>query len=212
MRGLSDFDKYNEYIPIFREAWLNRDFSEDFYRQRRKQVFVYVVLQQLAEVVTEGVYNTEPGDDKSEDDFATQPKCRPREPRKIGFGSQDGRPFRRAQAAIGPGYLMRYRLEDYAEGYSVARYLNLKLLRCPECTKNNYSDHYLRYLEPCEWCGYQIDWEAAKQLPADCDAVNERSIADGWRRMRREQTESCVCNRYKQREQSKDHTLLPERA
>jgi hypothetical protein len=36
------------------------------------------------------------------------------------------------------------------------------LIECPECKKNSYSNHYLRYLEPCEYCGHNIDWEAAK--------------------------------------------------
>jgi len=62
---------------------------------------------------------------------------------------------------------MRMRLEHYAEGYWVAndpftRKQIYPLIECPECKKNNYSNHYLRYLEPCEYCGHNIDWEAAK--------------------------------------------------
>jgi hypothetical protein len=53
---------------------------------------------------------------------------------------------------------MRRRLENYAEGWWVVHdpatgkqiYFGERgssLLTCPQCTKNNYSDHYLRYLE-----------------------------------------------------------------
>ena len=52
-----DFNKYSEKLAIFREAWLNRDFSIDFYQQRRKQVFVYIVVKRLAELVTEALYH-----------------------------------------------------------------------------------------------------------------------------------------------------------
>jgi hypothetical protein len=69
---------------------------------------------------------------------------------------------------------MRRRLGDYAEGDWVAHdpitgkqiYFGQhgsSLIECPECIKNGYTDHYLRYLEPCEYCGHKIDWEAAKQ-------------------------------------------------
>src|SRR5215212_6830172 len=54
-----DFDAYQEHLPVFRDAWLNRDYSMDFYRQRQKQVFVYAVLKHYAELLTEGLYSQE---------------------------------------------------------------------------------------------------------------------------------------------------------
>ncbi|TXM66628.1 hypothetical protein FV226_23165 [Methylobacterium sp. WL12] len=53
----ADFDAYQQQLAVFREAWLNRDQSIDFYRQRRKQVFTYLVLKRFAELITEGIYN-----------------------------------------------------------------------------------------------------------------------------------------------------------
>ena len=38
--GSVDFEGFQSKLSVFRERWLNRDYSEDFYRQRRKQVFV----------------------------------------------------------------------------------------------------------------------------------------------------------------------------
>jgi hypothetical protein len=63
---------------------------------------------------------------------------------------------------------MRIRLENYAEGWWVANdpvtgKEIYPLIVCPECKKKYHQDHYLRYLEPCEHCGHNIDWEAAKQ-------------------------------------------------
>jgi len=63
---------------------------------------------------------------------------------------------------------MRSRLENLAEGWWVAHdpitgKPVYDLMTCPECRKRNYTDHYLRYLEPCEYCGHNIDWEAAKR-------------------------------------------------
>ncbi|WP_349958083.1 hypothetical protein [Rhizobium sp. ZPR3] len=52
-----DFNKYAEKLAIFRDAWLSRDYSVDFYQQRRKQIFVYVVVKRFAELVTEALYS-----------------------------------------------------------------------------------------------------------------------------------------------------------
>jgi hypothetical protein len=57
--GLADFDNYYEHIPVFREAWLNKDHSEDFYRQRRKQIFIFIVAKRYAELLTEGLYRAD---------------------------------------------------------------------------------------------------------------------------------------------------------
>lgn len=43
----ADFNGFNDHLDIFRSAWLNRDYSIDFYRQRRKQVFVFVIVKRL---------------------------------------------------------------------------------------------------------------------------------------------------------------------
>jgi hypothetical protein len=69
---------------------------------------------------------------------------------------------------------MRRRLENYANGWWIAHdpvtgeEIYPTLISCPECPKKFWpastTDHYLRYLEPCEYCGHNIDWEAAKQL------------------------------------------------
>jgi len=62
---------------------------------------------------------------------------------------------------------MRYRLEKYASGWWLAidPVTGKEIyppVKCPECKKKYNIDRYLRYLEPCERCGYNIDWEAAK--------------------------------------------------
>ena len=57
VKGVADFTKYADQVPLFREAFLNREFSDDFYKQRRKQVFSFIVLKRAAELITEGMYN-----------------------------------------------------------------------------------------------------------------------------------------------------------
>jgi hypothetical protein len=52
----ADFAKFYERLPIFRNAFLNHDFSIDFYKQRRKQVFSFTILRRVAELITEGLY------------------------------------------------------------------------------------------------------------------------------------------------------------
>jgi hypothetical protein len=54
--GIIDFDGFYANLPSFREAWLNRDYSVDFYNQRRKQIFVYTIVKRFAEIITEAVY------------------------------------------------------------------------------------------------------------------------------------------------------------
>ena len=56
IKTAADFEAYKPYLPIFRDNWLNRDYSLDFYRQRQKQVFLFSMLKQFAEVITEGLY------------------------------------------------------------------------------------------------------------------------------------------------------------
>lgn len=55
--GSADFDAYKQYLPVFREEWLNRDYSLDYYVQRGKQVFLYIIVKRFAEVLTEGLYS-----------------------------------------------------------------------------------------------------------------------------------------------------------
>jgi hypothetical protein len=55
----ADFDGYYPYLPTFRDAWLNLDYSVDFYSQRRKQVYAYTILKRFAELLTEGLYRKE---------------------------------------------------------------------------------------------------------------------------------------------------------
>jgi hypothetical protein len=67
---------------------------------------------------------------------------------------------------------MRRRLENYATGFCITfdpftgKQIYPTLINCPECLKKYYpastTDHYLRYFEPCGYCGHNIDWEAAK--------------------------------------------------
>jgi len=57
VKAVANFEGYPRYLPVFREAWLNRDFFVDFYKQRRKQVLLYTVLKRYAEVITEGIYS-----------------------------------------------------------------------------------------------------------------------------------------------------------
>lgn len=52
----ADFSQFTSKIAVFRDAWLNRDYSLDFYAQRRKQVFTYIVAKRYAELLTEGLY------------------------------------------------------------------------------------------------------------------------------------------------------------
>lgn len=35
--AVADFDEYKHYLQLFRDAWLNHDYSIDFYQQRGKQ-------------------------------------------------------------------------------------------------------------------------------------------------------------------------------
>lgn len=59
--GSADFDASKRYLPLFREEWLNRDYSLDFYVQRGRQVFLYMIVKRFAELITEGLYsNSEP--------------------------------------------------------------------------------------------------------------------------------------------------------
>jgi hypothetical protein len=55
--GSADFDAFKPYLQLFREEWLNRDYSLDFYAQREKQVFLYMIIKRFAEVITEGLYS-----------------------------------------------------------------------------------------------------------------------------------------------------------
>jgi hypothetical protein len=52
-----DFERYTPRLGLFRDAWLNRDFSVDFYNQRRKQIFLYVIVKRAAELLTLGLYS-----------------------------------------------------------------------------------------------------------------------------------------------------------
>lgn len=54
---VADFERYPPRLALFRDAWLNKEFSVDFYNQRRKQVFLYVIVKRAAELVTEGLYS-----------------------------------------------------------------------------------------------------------------------------------------------------------
>lgn len=56
IKAVADFDDYKQYLPLFRDTWLNHDYSIDFYQQRAKQIFVYIVLKRFSEAITEGVY------------------------------------------------------------------------------------------------------------------------------------------------------------
>jgi|GEM_PF-2997063 len=56
--GVMDFDKFGSSLSVFREAWLNRDYSLDYYNMRRKQLFVGIIAKRYAELLTEGLYNS----------------------------------------------------------------------------------------------------------------------------------------------------------
>ena len=56
VKVVADFDLSLEHYSVYRDEWLNRDYSLDFYQQRRKQVFLFVVAKRVAEVITESVY------------------------------------------------------------------------------------------------------------------------------------------------------------
>jgi len=58
--GAADFDGFTDKLPTIRDAWLNRDYSVDFYNQRRKQVFAHVVLKRFAAALTEAIYSKDP--------------------------------------------------------------------------------------------------------------------------------------------------------
>jgi hypothetical protein len=55
--GSVNFEASKQYFPIFREEWLNRDYSLDFYVQRAKQVFLYMIVKRFAEIITERLYS-----------------------------------------------------------------------------------------------------------------------------------------------------------
>lgn len=63
VEGEADFEGFKPHLDVIREAWLNRDFSIDFYQQRWKQVFLFLAVKRFAEVVTEGLYRY-PGPDR----------------------------------------------------------------------------------------------------------------------------------------------------
>jgi hypothetical protein len=69
--GTIDFDGFYAQLPVFREAWLNKDYSVDFYNQRRKQIFVYTVVKRFAEILTEALYRDK---DPSECQFSVRAK------------------------------------------------------------------------------------------------------------------------------------------
>ena len=52
--GSADFEASKQYLPIFREEWLSRDYSLDFYVQRAKQVFLYMMLSGLPRLLLKG--------------------------------------------------------------------------------------------------------------------------------------------------------------
>ena len=55
--GTVDFARFHDKLGIFREAYLNKELSLEFYAQREKQVLSYIVLKHDAELITEGMYN-----------------------------------------------------------------------------------------------------------------------------------------------------------
>ncbi len=57
------FAEYEEHLPEFREAWLDRDYSIDFYHQRQKSFFAYFIVKRIAELITEGIYRNDPKHD-----------------------------------------------------------------------------------------------------------------------------------------------------
>jgi hypothetical protein len=61
--GTIDFDGFYAQLPVFREAWLNKDYSVDFYNQRRKQIFVYTIVKRFAEILTEALYRDKDASD-----------------------------------------------------------------------------------------------------------------------------------------------------
>lgn len=52
----ANFPSFIGHQEVFRNAWLNKDYSIDFYNQRRKQVFVFMIVKRYAELLTEGLY------------------------------------------------------------------------------------------------------------------------------------------------------------
>jgi hypothetical protein len=62
-----DFELYKPRLAIFREAWLNRDYSVDFYALREKQVLIYIILKRVAEMLTEARFG---GQDSPECKFS----------------------------------------------------------------------------------------------------------------------------------------------
>lgn len=60
IKAVAEFDRYPSHLALFREAWLNKDFSVDFYNQRQRQVFLFVVVKRSAELMTEGLYRSNP--------------------------------------------------------------------------------------------------------------------------------------------------------
>jgi hypothetical protein len=40
LTAVADFERYPSHLALFREAWLDRDFSLDFYNQRQKRLSV----------------------------------------------------------------------------------------------------------------------------------------------------------------------------
>lgn len=59
VEGILDFESYINDLSVYRDAWLNKDYSIDFYNQRRKQIFIHVIAKQYARLLTQGLYATE---------------------------------------------------------------------------------------------------------------------------------------------------------
>lgn len=59
VHATADFAKYIPKLETFRQAWLNRDYSIDFYNQRRKQVFAFLIAKRYGELMTEGLFNSQ---------------------------------------------------------------------------------------------------------------------------------------------------------
>ena len=58
----ADFEQFGPHLSLIREAWLDRDYSLDFYTQRRKQVFLFIILNRLGDVITETLYTDDKRD------------------------------------------------------------------------------------------------------------------------------------------------------
>jgi hypothetical protein len=134
-----DFEGYTGHLALFRESWLNEDYSLDFYNQRRKQVFLYFIVKRVADVMTIGLYGGAASPPVHECTFAIAVKS------FDNFGQSHVYPavswkFNRAQnAKVAWDHTDPKNFQDIALEYSIAGEMKTWLVGEPSMTNGDNS-------------------------------------------------------------------------